>query len=58
MEDQERRKNMRTSVDPKTTTLKLRLNEDMRRRVETKANRSSVTISEYIRELIKKDMRQ
>lgn len=58
MEDQERRKIMRTSVDPKTTTLKLRLNEDMRRHVETKANRSSVTISEYIRELIKKDMRQ
>ena len=58
MEDQERRKNMRTSVDPKTTTLKLRLNEDMRRHVETKANWSSVTISEYIRELIKKDMRQ
>lgn len=49
---------MRTSVDPKTTTLKLRLNEDMRRHVETKANRSSVPISEYIRELIKKDMRQ
>lgn len=49
---------MRTSVDPKTTTLKLRLNEDMRRHVETKANWSSVTISEYIRELIKKDMRQ
>lgn len=49
---------MRTSVDPKTTTLKLRLNEDMRRHVEAKANRSSVTISEYIRELIKKDMRQ
>lgn len=47
----------RSSNDPKETTLKLRLNEDMRNHVEKSAKRKSVTMSEYLRDLIRKDMK-
>lgn len=47
----------RTTIDPKETTLKLRLNEDMRNFVEKSAKRKGITMSEYIRNLIHCDMR-
>lgn len=47
----------RSSSDPKETTVKLRLNEDMRNHIEKSAKSKSITMSEYMRELIRKDMR-
>lgn len=47
----------RTTTDPKETTLKLRINEEMRNFVEKSANRKGITMSEYIRNLIRYDMR-
>lgn len=48
----------RTTADPKETTLKLRLNEEMRNYVEKTAKRKGITMSEYIRNLIYEDMKQ
>lgn len=47
----------RYSTDLKETTIKLRLNEDMRKHIEQSSKRKAVTMSEYIRQLIKNDMR-
>lgn len=47
----------RYSSDPKETTVKLRLNEDMRRHIEKSAKAKGVTMSEYLRKLIKNDMK-
>lgn len=47
----------RTTTDPKETTLKLRLNEEMRNFVEKSAKRKGITLSEYVRNLIQSDMR-
>lgn len=47
----------RYSSDPKETTVKLRLNDMMRSHIEKSAKAKSVNMSEYIRQLIKKDMR-
>lgn len=47
----------RYSTDPKETTVKLRLNESMRNHIEKSAKAKSVSMSEYIRKLIQKDMR-
>lgn len=46
----------RCSNDPKETTLKLRLNENMRNHVEKKSSVAGITMSEYLRELIRRDM--
>ena len=46
----------RYSSDKKETTVKLRINELMRTHIETQAKQKSVTMSQYIRELIKSDM--
>lgn len=46
------------SNDPKEKTLKLRLNDNMRKHVEEKSRNKGCTMSEYIRELIKKDMKK
>lgn len=48
---------MRTTSDPKTEKIKLRMNEDMKNHIEKYASSSGVTLSEYIRDLISKDMR-
>lgn len=48
---------MRTTSDPKTEKIKLRMNEDMKNHIEKYANLSGITLSEYIRDLIAKDMR-
>lgn len=47
----------RYSTDPKETTIKLRINEDMRSHIEKSAKRKGQSMSEYIRQLIKKDIR-
>ena len=46
----------RYSIDPKGTTVKLRLNEKMRSHIEKSAKSKSISMSEYIRKLIKSDM--
>lgn len=46
----------RTTSDPKETTLKLRLNDTMRSYIEKQAKVKSITMSEYLREIIRKDM--
>lgn len=48
---------MRTSSDPKNEKIKLRLNEDMKNHVDKSSREKSISISEYIRELIRQDMR-
>lgn len=47
----------RYSNDPKETTVKLRLNDTMRNHIEKSAKAKSVSMSEYLRQLIRKDMR-
>lgn len=46
----------RYSNDPKETTIKLRINELMRNHIENCAKQQAITMSEYIRKLIHKDM--
>lgn len=46
----------RYSNDPKETTIKLRINDSMRSHIETNSKKKSTTMSEYIRDLIRKDM--
>jgi len=48
----------RYSNDPKETTVKLRLNDAMRIHIEKSAKAKSVSMSEYLRQLIQKDMRK
>lgn len=50
-------KSGRPTDDKKESTLKLRLNDDMRSHIENMANRDGISMSEYLRNLIKKDMR-
>lgn len=47
----------RTTTDPKETTIKLRLNDDMRTHIEKSAKRKGITMSEYMRNLIYSDMK-
>ena len=48
---------MRTTSDPKTEKVKLRINKDMKKHIEKYSGLSGTTLSEYIRDLISKDMR-
>lgn len=43
---------MRTTTDPKTSRIELRLNDETRLYVEQEANRRGQTVSKYIRDLI------
>lgn len=47
----------RPTLDPKPQTVKLRLNDAMRDWVEQCSDREGISMSEYIRELIRRDMR-
>lgn len=47
---------MRTTTDPKSEKIKLRLNEDMKNHVDKSASDKGMSVSEYIRELIRQDM--
>lgn len=49
---------MRTTSDPKNEKIKLRLNEDLKSHVQTYADKDGMSLSEYIRELIRQDMRR
>ena len=47
----------RTTTDPKETTLKLRLNDEMRTHIEKSAKRKGISMSEYLRQLIYTDIK-
>lgn len=47
---------MRTTSDPKNETIKLRLNEDMKTHIDKQSTKEGISLSEYIRELIRQDM--
>ena len=47
---------MRTSSDPKESTNKMRLNDETRKHIEKKSKKQGVSMSEYIRKLIEKDI--
>lgn len=47
----------RCSTDPKETTIKVRVNDEMRKHIEKSAQKSAINMSEYIRQLIQNDMR-
>jgi predicted DNA-binding protein len=48
----------RYTDDKKDSTVKLRLSGDMREQLEDKARHGSVSISEYIRNLIAEDLQE
>jgi predicted HicB family RNase H-like nuclease len=48
---------MRTTSDPKNEKIKLRLNEELKSHVQKYADKEYISLSEYIRELIRQDMR-
>ena len=48
----------RPTADKKDTTVKLRLNDDMREYIEKASKRKGISMSEYIRSLIQYDMRK
>ena len=48
----------RPTSDKKEMTLKLRLNDDMREHIEKRAYAKSISMSEYLRQLITADMRK
>ena len=47
----------RPTLDKKDQTIKLRLNDDMRAWIEKRSDKEGTSMSEYIRGLIKADMR-
>lgn len=47
---------MRTTSDPKSEKIKLRLNAEMKTHVYKYSSKQGISISEYIRELIRQDM--
>lgn len=47
---------MRTTSEPKTERIKLRLTEELKGHAQKCADIQGITLSEYIRELIRKDM--
>lgn len=47
---------MRTTSDPKNEKIKLRLNADMKTHVDKQSKEKGISVSEYIRELIRQDM--
>lgn len=47
---------MRTTSDPQDEKLKLRLNKELKSHAEKSASEDGVTISEYIRGLLRQDV--
>lgn len=47
----------RPTMDKKESTIKLRINEDMRSWIESRADNEKISMSEYLRKLILNDMR-
>lgn len=48
---------MRTTSDPQNEKIKLRLSKDLKSHVNKHASKENVSLSEYIRELIRQDMK-
>lgn len=48
---------MRTTSDPKNEKVKIRLNGEMKAHLDKHSAKEGISLSEYIRELIKQDMR-
>lgn len=48
---------MRTTSDPKTEKIKLRINQEMKSHIDKHAENSGMSLSEYVRELISQDMK-
>lgn len=48
----------RTTSDAKENTIKLRINNEQRKHIETQASKKYMSMSEYIRELINSDMKR
>lgn len=46
----------RPTLDKKDCTIKLRLNDEMRRWIEDRADTEGISLSEYVRSLISADM--
>lgn len=49
---------MRTTSDPQDDKIKLRLNKELKSHVEKYSSKDGVSLSEYIRELIRQDVRK
>lgn len=47
----------RYSTDPKETTIKLRISEDMRLKIEKNAKARGISMSEYLRKIIKDNLK-
>lgn len=47
---------MRTTSDPQDEKLKLRLNKDLKNHVLKQSSKECISVSEYVRELIRQDM--
>lgn len=47
---------MRTTTDPKEHTVRIRLNDEMHSYIIAECQRQRITVSEYIRQMITKDM--
>lgn len=47
---------MRTTPDPKNEKLKLRLNEEMKTHIDKQSSKEHISLSEYVRQLVKRDM--
>lgn len=50
-------RNGRPTMDKKESTIKLRINEDMRSWIERQADREKISMSEYLRNIILNNMR-
>ena len=48
---------MRTTSEPKNENIKLRLSEELKNHVQRYADKYNITLSEYIRDLIRKDVK-
>lgn len=47
---------MRTTEDPKENTIRVRVNDEMREYLKTRANANRETVSEYVRQVLLRDM--
>ena len=48
---------MRTTSDPKEKNIKLRISDDLKSYVDRASSMRHMSVSEYIRDLIRRDMR-
>jgi predicted DNA binding CopG/RHH family protein len=46
---------MRTTCEPKECIIRVRVPEDMRNYIQNVSNKAGISVSEYLREIIKKE---